>query len=330
MPKCGRRHGSSGTLGAAGQVAPAGDGPVKVDLVDHLVCPRCGPPFGLVLLAHDVRDRRVRRGEFGCPNCRDRFPVEDGFGDLRPPPRRELPGQPVESAESGPGAEGVAEPTPLDGGGVAKGGAGVLVDADGTGRGRPGDPEGRGGGVIENEGVDGGAEWAGGGRPGDRESGGRGSGGGGESDGGVVALAAALGVANGTGLVVLPDSHRDAAVALARRLPGLEVLVVGWRGRGRAGSSRGVSAFVTGPALPLRDGAVRGVVVGGGGGEGWWAECLRVLMPGGRLVFPGPSEESRLWIRAVGLAAIVDEPDWLVAVRAAPGTGPRIGRWGTP
>ena len=27
-------------------------------------------------------------GSLGCPNCRDRFPVEGGFVDLRPPPRR--------------------------------------------------------------------------------------------------------------------------------------------------------------------------------------------------------------------------------------------------
>ena len=26
-------------------------------------------------------------GSLGCPNCRDRFPVEGGFGDLRTPPR---------------------------------------------------------------------------------------------------------------------------------------------------------------------------------------------------------------------------------------------------
>jgi len=29
----------------------------------------------------------VIEGSLGCPNCRDRFPIEDGFGDLRPPPR---------------------------------------------------------------------------------------------------------------------------------------------------------------------------------------------------------------------------------------------------
>lgn len=36
-------------------------------------------------------DRRVHDGALGCPNCRDAFPVADGFGDLRAPPRRELP-----------------------------------------------------------------------------------------------------------------------------------------------------------------------------------------------------------------------------------------------
>lgn len=29
-------------------------------------------------------------GVLGCPNCRDSFPVRDGFGDLRAPPRGDL------------------------------------------------------------------------------------------------------------------------------------------------------------------------------------------------------------------------------------------------
>jgi hypothetical protein len=64
---------------------------VHLLLVDKLSCPRCGPPFGLVLLADSVVERRVLSGSLGCPNCRDRFPVVGGFGDLRAPPRRELP-----------------------------------------------------------------------------------------------------------------------------------------------------------------------------------------------------------------------------------------------
>lgn len=59
-------------------------------LTDLLTCPRCGPEFGLILLGHAIEDRRVLDGELGCPNCRDRYPVRDGFGDLRAPPRSSL------------------------------------------------------------------------------------------------------------------------------------------------------------------------------------------------------------------------------------------------
>lgn len=54
-------------------------------LTDILSCPRCGPDFGLVLLAHRVEARRVLEGELGCPNCRLTYPVEAGFADLRVP-----------------------------------------------------------------------------------------------------------------------------------------------------------------------------------------------------------------------------------------------------
>ena len=60
-------------------------------LTDRLICPRCGPAFGLILLADRMEDRRVRDGTLGCPNCRDGFPVRDGFGDMCAPPRGELP-----------------------------------------------------------------------------------------------------------------------------------------------------------------------------------------------------------------------------------------------
>jgi uncharacterized protein YbaR (Trm112 family) len=60
-------------------------------LTDRLACPRCGPEFGLILLAHHVRDRRVLEGDLGCPNCRETYPVREGFADLRPPPRPPLP-----------------------------------------------------------------------------------------------------------------------------------------------------------------------------------------------------------------------------------------------
>ena len=51
-------------------------------LTDRMICPRCGPGFGLILLAHEVRDRRILEGDLGCPNCRDQYPVRKGFADL--------------------------------------------------------------------------------------------------------------------------------------------------------------------------------------------------------------------------------------------------------
>lgn len=59
-------------------------------LTDRLTCPRCGPAFGLILLADQLADRRVRSGILGCPNCRDSFRIDDGFADLRAPPRGPL------------------------------------------------------------------------------------------------------------------------------------------------------------------------------------------------------------------------------------------------
>lgn len=74
-------------------------------VTDRLTCPRCGPEFGLILLANETGgDRRVLDGELGCANCRDTFPVRRGFGDLRAPPRGELP----EGRAGGP-EEGDAE-----------------------------------------------------------------------------------------------------------------------------------------------------------------------------------------------------------------------------
>ena len=60
-------------------------------LTDRLSCPRCGPEFGLILLARRTLDQRVLDGDLGCPNCREQYPVGNGFADLRPPPRTPTP-----------------------------------------------------------------------------------------------------------------------------------------------------------------------------------------------------------------------------------------------
>jgi len=64
-------------------------------VTDRLACVRCGPGFGLILLADEIAERRILEGALGCANCRERYPVRGGFGDLRPPPRETESGPPV-------------------------------------------------------------------------------------------------------------------------------------------------------------------------------------------------------------------------------------------
>lgn len=52
-------------------------------LTDIITCPRCGPSFGLILLADEIVERDVRSGWLGCANCRERYPIEQGALDLR-------------------------------------------------------------------------------------------------------------------------------------------------------------------------------------------------------------------------------------------------------
>jgi uncharacterized protein YbaR (Trm112 family) len=76
-------------------------------LSDLLTCPRCGPHHGLVLLPDRVSERRVVSGVLGCPNCRERYPIEDGTADLRaagtPPPAEDAVGDPIPEQPAGTG-----------------------------------------------------------------------------------------------------------------------------------------------------------------------------------------------------------------------------------
>ena len=60
-------------------------------VTDVLACPRCGPDFGLIVLAEGQEDRRVVRGRLGCANCRESYAIERGIADLRHPAGGEPP-----------------------------------------------------------------------------------------------------------------------------------------------------------------------------------------------------------------------------------------------
>lgn len=84
-------------------------------LTDHLRCPRCGPEFGLVLLADRVEERRVLEGRLGCSNCREQFPLRGGVVDLRtgpvpPEAPTAAPADPQEAAVRIAALLGLAQP----------------------------------------------------------------------------------------------------------------------------------------------------------------------------------------------------------------------------
>jgi uncharacterized protein YbaR (Trm112 family) len=61
---------------------------VHILLTDILTCPRCGPAFGLILLADRTEQRRVRDGTLGCPSCRAHYAVRDGAAHCGGEPTR--------------------------------------------------------------------------------------------------------------------------------------------------------------------------------------------------------------------------------------------------
>jgi hypothetical protein len=74
---------------------------VLLDLSESLICPRCGPPQGLIVLVEKMDGRRISSGRLDCPACEARFPLQAGVLDFREPSAR------VPSPEEGPAAGSV-------------------------------------------------------------------------------------------------------------------------------------------------------------------------------------------------------------------------------
>lgn len=87
-------------------------------VTDVLTCPRCGPEHGLVLLAERISARRVLEGRLGCSNCRERYPIHNGFADLRP-------------GSSGARRSPESDGAPAEAGGTS-GGGGAPGDEEGS------------------------------------------------------------------------------------------------------------------------------------------------------------------------------------------------------
>ena len=206
-------------------------------LTDALTCPRCGPDFGLVVLAERLEDRRVAAGHLGCPNCRSQYPIRDYVADLR----------------SGPSAADEPEMS-------------ASAEADG-----------------------------------------------GEGEEGGVRLAALMGLAGASGMVLVAGPGTRHAPALHAVVPEVEVIAVS--ASPAAGAGPGVSPLlVSGPGLPFR-GGLRAAALTDGAGEERLREALRVLAPGARLVVdPAPADAAER-LRKLG-AEVLLEQDGVVVARA--------------
>lgn len=99
-------------------------------LTDILSCPRCGPEFGLVLLADRVEERRVLEGRLGCPNCREQYPVRGGELDARLSTAAPAPAPP--SAHGAESPDGTASTVDDPGAAVRLAALLGLAEAKGT------------------------------------------------------------------------------------------------------------------------------------------------------------------------------------------------------
>lgn len=210
---------------------------MDVRLSDLLTCPRCGPEHGLILLPHDVRDRRVAEGVLGCANCRGRYPIVGGVADLR----------------AGRGA-------------ARSGGPDAAADV------------GRSGGV------------------GGREA--------------AIRLAALMGLAETSGVVLVAGPAAVHAAELAALVEGVEVVAID----GVAGP--GVTRVLVSSRIPFRTGTMRGVALTGGRAV-LLEEGARVLGAGGRLVVEPLPEGGRERLAHADLEVVAEKEGVAVARRPA-------------
>lgn len=124
---------------------------------------------------------------------------------------------------------------------------------------------------------------------------------------------------------MVSDGWRDAAVPLARLLPGIEVVALGRHAQVAAGaepvadrSAGEVSLMATGSSLPFRDGGARGVALAGRDWEELWREAVRVTAWGGRIAVTDAPRSTRTALEDAGLTTILDGDGWLVAHKGRP------------
>jgi hypothetical protein len=133
-------------------------------------------------------------------------------------------------------------------------------------------------------------------------------------DEGAAWLAALMGLAGASGNVAIVGPGVQLAPGVAALVPDVEVvtlteeLLVGWE-------PQGVSRIAVSQHLPFRNGTLHALAFTGGA-EAPWAEALRVVAPGGRLVVEGGPDGTAEWLVRLGAEILLNQ-DGVIVARAA-------------
>lgn len=255
-------------------------------LTDILTCPRCGPEFGLILIADRMAERRVIEGALGCSNCRNRYPVHRGTVRFTAEDA-EAGGVPLASRAADPAAATKAETASPAPAGSAETAAGRADDAAGSADAAAGSTD--------------------------------------DADA-ALRLAALLGITEGPAYVLLAGDAARLAGGVAELVQGLEVVVAAdpAHAPGTA-SAAGVNRLEIESPLPLANARMSGVALAGSAADTLLEEGSRVLAPLGRLVLEPPPVDAAGRLEARGLQVLAHEGDTMIAANRHAASGARRG-----
>jgi hypothetical protein len=130
----------------------------------------------------------------------------------------------------------------------------------------------------------------------------------------ALRIAAALGVTEGPGTLLLVGPSAQRSGDVSNLVGGVEVVGIHPALAG-VEEQEGVSRMQSGPALPFFSASFRGVLLSGTVQKLLLEEGFRVAAPGGRVVVFEPGEEDRTWVKESGHTILLDEDGVLIAER---------------
>jgi uncharacterized protein YbaR (Trm112 family) len=128
----------------------------------------------------------------------------------------------------------------------------------------------------------------------------------------ALEIAALMGLTEGPATVLLLGGLERAADEIARMLQDVQV-VVAHAGATHSSEHDAVSVLRANGIIPLRNGSVRAVVIGGDGVG--LKEAMRVCGLAGRIIVQGPDDEVIGAVQQSGFRILAKDPQRVVAVR---------------